>query len=1041
VQIFGLGKLMADMTSQPSPALVLIVDDDPATRLWLQKALEADGHQTAQAEHGARALDLCQQLHPNLVLLDAVMPIMDGFETCARLQALPDADRMPVLIVTALDNPESVERAFTAGATDYITKPIHWPVLRQRVRRLLQSKRAEEALYKAQGELETRVEGRTAELARINALLKEEIAAREQSEKWQESLINGLRAVVAVADELMASPDVDTLFRRAVELARERFSLERCSIWLDDEDGTRGTYGTDRFGHTTDERTARQSQGSAEVESLRSLGPTGPHWVLLEQPLLSWEGKDFVQYSDGWVAHSPIKSANKVIGFFSNDAGISHTPVDLAKQEIVAVFCSLLGGIIERKQAEEAVRETRDKLEMRVRERTAELEQVNSALQKEIVERVYAEETLKEERNVLRTLIDSLPDYIFVKDAEGRYTVSNLAHARAVHASTPDDLVGKTSFDFFPPHLAAQHEADDRAILQSEQPLVNVERRTINADGQEIWVLTTKVPLRDRHGQIAGLVGVSRDISERKQAEETLKNERNLLRTLIDSLPDFIFTKDPAGRYTMSNLAHARAVHVPAPDDMVGKTVSDYFPPYLAAQYQADDQAVLQSEQPLIDAERRSINADGQEIWMLTTKVPLRDRHGKIIGLVAVARDVSERKRAEQELAVYRSQLEQLVDERTAELTAVNETLQAEIAERKRADEALRENEQQLRRITDNMLDMICQIDMDGTIEYASPSCWEVLGYMPQALIGQSIYARVAPDDLEYVRAAIQTTGRLEYRYCHADGQYLWLETLCNLLYESSSEPVGIILASRNITARKQAERELLELNHLKTDFLSTAAHELRTPLTSIRGFTELLLTRESSPERRKHYLTLINEEAEQLGQLIDDLLDVSRLEARRSLAVTFEPVNMGDLMTQAAKPFSESSPIHTIQIEGLAACPPVKGDPFRLAEVVKNLLSNAVKYSPQGGPITVRGHVVDNFLEISVEDKGIGMTPEQLAHLFEKFYRADASNTAIAGTGLGLSITKLIVELHGGQIWVESQYGVGSMFYFTLPLAAPVPT
>jgi two-component system sensor histidine kinase VicK len=109
----------------------------------------------------------------------------------------------------------------------------------------------------------------------------------------------------------------------------------------------------------------------------------------------------------------------------------------------------------------------------------------------------------------------------------------------------------------------------------------------------------------------------------------------------------------------------------------------------------------------------------------------------------------------------------------------------------------------------------------------------------------------------------------------------------------------------------------------------------------------------------------------------------------------------------------------------------------MRLGQVIQNLVANAVKYSPNGGKITIRGRTVDSCLEFSIQDQGIGMTADQRAHLFEKFYRADGSNNAVQGTGLGLSISKLIVELHHGQIWVESEYGVGSTFFFTIPLAA----
>lgn len=353
----------------------------------------------------------------------------------------------------------------------------------------------------------------------------------------------------------------------------------------------------------------------------------------------------------------------------------------------------------------------------------------------------------------------------------------------------------------------------------------------------------------------------------------------------------------------------------------------------------------------------------------------------------------------------------------------------------KQAEEDVRQSEERLRRLTDNMLDLIFQTDADGIIEYASPSCWSVLGYSPEALLGQSIYFWLHPDDVAFVKESIGIVDRVEYRCLHRDGRYLWIETISNLLFGDNGTVNGIVFASRDVTERKQAEQQLRKLNQLKSEFLSTAAHELRTPLTSIRGFSEILLTRELDTTRLRRYVTLINDQSNQLGKIIDDLLDVSRLEAGRGLQITLEPVELGALLQEVLAPFEESVHQHQIQLEGTEGLPLIPGDPFRLAQVCKNLISNAIKYSPNGGIVTIRCHSLPACVEIAVQDQGIGMTAEQQSHLFQKFYRANASNTAISGTGLGLAISKLIVELHGGTITVESEYGVGTTFYFTLPL------
>lgn len=360
--------------------------------------------------------------------------------------------------------------------------------------------------------------------------------------------------------------------------------------------------------------------------------------------------------------------------------------------------------------------------------------------------------------------------------------------------------------------------------------------------------------------------------------------------------------------------------------------------------------------------------------------------------------------------------------------------------QQQRVEEALRKSERQLREITDTMLDTVYRTNNDGIIEYASPSCWQVLGYRPEELIGKSIFSFVHPDDLDAMQKAVRTVGAAQYRCRHANGHDLWLETLSNLIFDDDSHVSGIVFASRDITERKRAEKELEDLNRLKTEFLSTAAHELRTPLTSIRGFSEILITRQLDSTRQARYLHLINEQATQLGRIIDDLLDISRLEAKRRLSLTLDIVDIAELVRAAVQPFIEASEKHTFCLEGLDAYPPVHGDAFRLTQVLKNLFSNAVKYSPKGGTIRIRLIKSGKNLVISVADPGIGMTAEQQAHLFEKFYRADASNTTISGTGLGLAISKLIVDLHGGRIWAESTYGAGSTFYLALPLTVTAP-
>ena len=316
---------------------------------------------------------------------------------------------------------------------------------------------------------------------------------------------------------------------------------------------------------------------------------------------------------------------------------------------------------------------------------------------------------------------------------------------------------------------------------------------------------------------------------------------------------------------------------------------------------------------------------------------------------------------------------------------------------------------------------------MNHRVILANSAAETLLDYRLEAMINQEMDTAIKHD---WLRQLVHSTLTHRIAVSEVDvklenapnGQIKIMHARAALVNDYQGNPLGVVTIIRDVT-------RLREVDRLKTEFLSIAAHELRTPLTTVLGFSEILLNRDLDPSRRQRYLTLINEQAVQLTQIVNSLLDISRLEAGKGLELNIQPVDMDDLLHEVTKPFIETAAKHQFWLEGITALPLVKG------QVAKNLISNAVKYSPQGGVIVIRGAVNFDHLEFSIKDEGIGLTPEQQKHLFEKFYRADASNTAIGGTGLGLAISKLIIDLHQGAMWVNSQREVGTTVYFTLPL------
>jgi len=248
------------------------------------------------------------------------------------------------------------------------------------------------------------------------------------------------------------------------------------------------------------------------------------------------------------------------------------------------------------------------------------------------------------------------------------------------------------------------------------------------------------------------------------------------------------------------------------------------------------------------------------------------------------------------------------------------------------------------------------------------------------------------------------------------------------------------LISIRDITLEKAAERTLVQVSQMKSEFISTAAHELRTPLSAIMGFTELLLTPREfgkfTRAQKKEFLREVYNRGNALARLIDDLLDISRIESGRPISLNLQEVDVPEMLERTLEFFRLHDKFHTYRLE----CPRQGIDATclldrqRISQVLENLLGNAGKFSPRGSEIVVSANAGESRWEIVVVDRGIGMTEEQIEKVFDKFYRADSSNTGSSGLGLGMSIVKQIIEVHNGRIQVESAPGAGTRVTFTLP-------
>lgn len=309
---------------------------------------------------------------------------------------------------------------------------------------------------------------------------------------------------------------------------------------------------------------------------------------------------------------------------------------------------ALLG--YQRKSWEKDLRISNIALDQRIQERTVELQSAVNSLEEEVERRKETQAAFEYEKMLFDQLMAVIPDNIYFKDTFGKYLRINAAKAKRSGLDSPEIAIGKSDIDFFQVEHARQAHKDEQNILSSGLGLIDVEERLVWPNGQVTWVSATKMPLRKPDGTVIGTMGISRDITMHHQIAAELEYERDRLRTLIDHLPDFVFIKDQDGNFLTVNRALVSMYGCESEAGLLGKNDFDFSPPELAQAYRDDDLEVMRTRKPLINREEENLLADGTRRWLLTTKVALTNPQNEVVGLVGIARDITQRKIAEQEL-------------------------------------------------------------------------------------------------------------------------------------------------------------------------------------------------------------------------------------------------------------------------------------------------------------------------------------------------------------------------------------------------------
>ncbi len=549
-------------------------------------------------------------------------------------------------------------------------------------------------------------------------------------------------------------------------------------------------------------------------------------------------------------------------------------------------------------------------------------------------------------------------------------------------------------------------------------------------------------------------------------AEQTVKDkkqlfdEKHLLYTLIDNMPDFIYLKDRDSKFIVANQKIMEVHGLQSREQLIGKSDHDFYPRELADKYLSNEQAIISTGKPLINHEEKSLDEKGNEIYLSTTKIPLHDADGTIIGIVGIGRDITDKRKAEDKQLVHSEQLQHinvLLKEKQEEIQQQSEELAAQT-------ENLRVANQELEKLsvavseTDNV---VIILDAEGNLEWVNNSFKRVYGYTLDQFTeerGNNILEGSHHPDIVNILARCRDSGktiRYQTEAKNKEGNVIWTQSTLTPVLNADGQIIRFVAVDTDITAVKKAQdvvntqkaeielkRDQLEkANITKDKFFSIIAHDLKNPFHSIMGFTDLLLKNYDDFEdtKKQEFLGLINESSQYANNLLDNLLHWSRTQTER---IKYSPIkfDMHSLINEIQHMVHGN--VEKKQLALLNLVPEasyVYADKNMIHTVLRNLLSNSIKFTPPEGTISIEAVAGEKSTRISVKDNGVGIPLDKQGKLFSFGEFHSTSGTAgEPGTGLGLIICFEFIKKHGSELTFSSESGKGTSFSFDLDLMQP---